>query len=65
MENMCHTCHSCAIEGFVRSKILSGEVLPELTRSDLSSPPFSIEEYNNAQNIIAFAGNEGVGTAYI
>jgi len=32
-------------EGLVKSQILRGELLPELTRSDLSSPPFNIHEF--------------------
>ncbi len=67
-------------EGFVKSGILSGDLLPELTRYDLSNPPFSINDFrvkrdletyfkslatNNAQNIIAFADNEGGDPQYI
>jgi len=32
-------------EGFMKSRILKGVLLPELTRSDLSSPPFNIHEF--------------------
>lgn len=31
--------------GLMKSQILRGELLPELTRSDLSSPPFNIHEF--------------------
>merc|ERR1712129_399192 len=38
--------------GLVASEISSGETLPELTRSDLSVPPFSIHSFKVKKELI-------------
>ncbi len=42
--------------GFERSQILSGDLLPEVTRGDLSVSPFNIDEFvikRDLENVVA------------
>eukprot|EP01084_Bolivina_argentea_P264608 448262_1 len=66
-------------EGFIKSRILNGDLLPELTRGDLSNPPFNMNEFVVKRNLERHFkslvhsnmirclnnDNEGVQTKYI